>query len=197
MSDKYFKTGRVKQKFETRGKILKSAKELVKQGTKFNLEDVASKSGISRATIYRYYSNVEILSYEVGIDLRTKSPEDIIEEYNDSSLKDMILGIQNYYNDHALKNENAFRKFLSASLTSASEKKRGARRNQTLQLALKQTNMSKKEKNKLVNLLAILMGIEPLIVSKDVSGLNNGEFKELLSWGMELILRGYFNENLI
>jgi AcrR family transcriptional regulator len=197
MSDKYFKTGRVKQKLETRGKILKSAKELVKQGTKFNLEDVASKSGISRATIYRYYSNVEILSYEVGIDLGTKSPEDIMEEYKDSSLKDMILGIQNYYNDHALINENAFRKFLSASLTSASEKKRGARRNKTLQLALKQTNMSKKEKKKLVNILTILMGIEPLIVSKDVSGLNNGEFKELLSWGMELILRGYFNENLI
>jgi len=35
MSKKYFKTGRVKQKLETRGKILKSAKELVKQGTKF------------------------------------------------------------------------------------------------------------------------------------------------------------------
>ena len=195
MNDKYFKTGRIKQKLETRGKILKSAKQLVKQGTEFTLEDVASKSGISRATIYRYYSNVEILSYEVGIDLGTKSPEDIMEEFNDSSLKDTILGIQNYYNDHAVNNENAFRNFLSASLTSASEKKRGARRNITLQLALKQTKMSKKEINNLVNILTILMGIEPLIVSKDVSGLNNREFKELLRWGMELILRGYFNEN--
>jgi len=195
MKDKYFKTGRVTQKLETRSKILKSAKELVKQGTEFNLEDVAAKSGISRATVYRYYSNVEILSYEVGIDLGTKSPEDIMEELNGSSLKDMLLGIQNYYNDHALKNENAFRKFLSASLTSVSEKKRGARRNKTLQLALEQTEMSKKERKKLVNLLAILMGIEPLIVSKDVSGLNNKEFKELLRWGMELILRGYSNGN--
>ena len=195
MNDKYVKTGRVKQKLETRGKILNSAKQLVKEGTAFNLEDVASKSGISRATIYRYYSNVEILSYEVGIDLGTKSPEDIMDQFKDSSLKEKIFGIQNYYNDHALKHENAFRKFLSASLTSASEKKRGARRNKTLQLALEQTKISKKERKKLVNLLAILMGIEPLIVSKDVSGLNNGEFKELLSWGMEIILRGYFNEN--
>lgn len=193
--NKYYKTGRVTQKLETRGKILKSAKQLVKQGTEFNLEDVATKSGISRATIYRYYSNVEILSYEVGLDLGAKSPEDIMEEFNDRSLKDMILGIQNYYNDHALKNENAFRKFLSASLTSTSEMKRGARRIKTLQLALKQAEMSKEERKKLVNLLAILMGIEPLIVSKDVSGLNNGEFKELLSWGMELLLRGYFNGN--
>lgn len=195
MSDKYYKTGRIKQKLETRSKILKSAKQLVKQGTEFTLEDVATKAGFSRATIYRYYSNVEILSYEVGIDLGTKSPEEIMEEFNDSSLKNTILGIQNYYNDHAINHENAFRNFLSASLTSASEKKRGARRNMTLQLALKQTKIPKKEINKLVNILAILMGIEPLIVSKDVSGLNNREFKELLRWGMELILRGYFNEN--
>ena len=55
--------------------------------------------------------------------------------------------------------------------------------------------MSKTERKKLVNLLTILMGIEPLIVSKDVSGLNNEEFKELLNWGMELVLRGYFNGN--
>jgi len=197
MNNKYVKTGRVKQKLETRSKILKSAKQLAKEGTAFNLEDVASKSGISRATIYRYYSNVEILSYEVGIDLGTKSPEDIMVEFKDSSLREMIFGIQNYYNDHALRYENAFRKFLSTNLTSASEKKRGARRNKTLRLALKQAKMSRKEKDKFVNLLAILMGIEPLIVSKDVSGLNNEEFKELLRWGMELILRGYFNENQI
>ncbi|MEP3836010.1 MAG: TetR/AcrR family transcriptional regulator [Algibacter sp.] len=195
MNDKYVKTGRVKQKLETRGKILNSAKQLAKEGIAFTLEDVASKSGISRATIYRYYSNVEILSYEVGIDLGTKSSEDIMEEFKDNSLKEMIFGIQNYYNDHALKHENAFRKFLSANLMSVSEKKRGARRNKTLQLALKQAKMSKKEKDKLVNLLTILMGIEPLIVSKDVSGLNNEEFKELLRWGMELILRSYFKEN--
>ena len=192
MKKEYIQTGRINQKLETRGKILESAKQLVGQGIDFNLEDVANKAEISRATIYRYYPNVEILSYEVGIDLGTKSPEDIIEDLKDRSLHDMILGIQDYYNEHAVSNENAFRKYLSAVLTSASEKKRGARRNKTLQLALMKSKLSPKEKKDMVYLLAILMGIEPLIVAKDVSGLDNKEFKELMSWGMKLLLKGFF-----
>lgn len=35
------------------------------------------------------------------------------------------------------------------------------------------------------------MGIEPIIVTKDVCGLNNAESKELLKWGMELLLKGF------
>ena len=192
MKREYIQTGRINQKLETRSKILESAKQLVRQGIDFNLEDVANNAEISRATIYRYYPNLEILSYEVGIDIGTKTPEDIIEDLKDYSLNDTILGIQNYYNDHAVNNENAFRKYLSAVLTSASEKKRGARRNKTLQLALMKSGLRPKEKKDLVHFLTILMGIEPLIVTKDVSGLDNKEFKELMSWGMKLVLKGFF-----
>ena len=193
MKKDYIQTGRINQKLETRHKILESAKQLVRKGIDFNLEDVANNAEISRATIYRYYPNLEILSYEVGIDIGTKTPEDIIENLKDSSLNDMLMGIQNYYNEHAVNNENAFRKYLSAVLTSASEKKRGARRNRTLQLALMKSDIRPKEKKDLVHLLAILMGIEPLIVAKDVSGLDNKEFKELMSWGMKLVLKGFFD----
>jgi AcrR family transcriptional regulator len=193
MKKDYIQTGRINQKLETRHKILESAKQLVRKGIDFNLEDVANNAEISRATIYRYYPNLEILSYEVGIDIGTKTPEDIIEDLKDCSLNDMLMGIQNYYNEHAVNNENAFRKYLSAVLTSASEKKRGARRNRTLQLALMKSDIRPKEKKDLVNLLAILMGIEPLIVAKDVSGLDNQEFKELMSWGMKLVLKGFFD----
>ncbi|MDO6602614.1 TetR/AcrR family transcriptional regulator [Arenibacter palladensis] len=193
MKKDYIQTGRINQKLETRHKILESAKQLVRKGIDFNLEDVANNAEISRATIYRYYPNLEILSYEVGIDIGTKTPEDIIEDLKDCSLNDMLMGIQNYYNEHAVNNENAFRKYLSAVLTSASEKKRGARRNRTLQLALMKSDIRPKEKKDLVHLLAILMGIEPLIVAKDVSGLDNKEFKELMSWGMKLVLKGFFD----
>lgn len=194
MKRDYIQTGRINQKLETRSKILESAKQLVRQGIDFNLEDVANNAEISRATIYRYYPNLEILSYEVGIDIGTKTPEDIIEDLKGCSLNDTILGIQNYYNDHAVNNENAFRKYLSAVLTSASEKKRGARRNKTLQLALMKSDLRPKEKKDLVHFLTILMGIEPLIVAKDVSGLDYKEFKELMSWGMKLVLKGFFED---
>ena len=193
MKEEYIKTGRTNQKLVTRERILVSAQHFIKKGLEFTLEDVAKKTGISRATIYRYYSKVEILANEAGLDISTKSPETINGDLKGKNLEEKILGVQEYYNTLTLDHENAFRKYLSTVLTSSSsEVKRGARRIKTLQLALESTEFTPKEKKDLANLSTILMGIEPLIVTKDVSGLNNGESMELLKWGMKLILKGFF-----
>lgn len=191
MKNKYVDSGRKNQKLETREKILVSAQYFLNKGLKFNLEEVANKTGISRATIYRYFSNAEILATEAGLAINTKSPEEIYGNLKDKKFNEKILGIQDYYNTHALNHENTFRKYLSIVITSSPlEFKRGARRNRTLRLALENASLNPKEKEDLSNLLTILMGIEPLIVSKDVSGLDNSEFLELMKWGMNLLLKG-------
>ncbi|CAN0601537.1 unnamed protein product, partial [Ectocarpus sp. 12 AP-2014] len=64
MNDDYINTGRKNQKQETRDKIIESAQYFLNKGIEFNLEDVAGRTGVSRATIYRYYSNVQILAEE-------------------------------------------------------------------------------------------------------------------------------------
>ncbi len=192
MRDEYFKSGRINQKLETRDKILTNAQYFINKGLEFTLEDVAKKTGISRATIYRYYSRVEILSNEAGLDISTKSPEKIIENLKGKKIEEKIIGIQNYYNTLAINHENAFRKYLCTVLTSnAPEIKRGARRKKTLQLAFENSSINAEDREKLVNFLTIIMGIEPLIVAKDVSGLNNNQSLEIMKWGMELILKGY------
>ncbi|MBU2928933.1 TetR/AcrR family transcriptional regulator [Winogradskyella psychrotolerans] len=191
MKNEYLKKGRVKQKQETREKILSTTQALMNYAEKFTLEDVAEKAGVSRATIYRYYSNIDILSAEAGIDINTKSPKTIYENLQGLEIKDKILGVQEYYNNLTLDNENAFRNYLSIVLTSDSQHtKRGARRSKTLKMVLDETNLTKTEIKNLQNLFTVLMGVEPLIVTKDVCGLNNEESKKLLKWGMELLLKG-------
>ena len=186
----YIKSGRVNQKLETRNKILKSAQYFIKKGVEFTLEDVAKKTNISRATIYRYYSKTEILANEAVLDIVTKSPEDIFEGIKGKKLEKQILEIQYYFNKLAIDNESSFRKYLSTVLYSNSSKiKRGARRKKTLELAFKDSSIQDKEK--LINLFTILMGIEPLIVAKDVSGLTNEKAIDVMKWGIELILKGY------
>ena len=193
MKKEYIKSGRINQKLETRDKILKNAQYFINKGLEFNLEDIAKRSGISRATIYRYYSKVEILASEAWLDINTKSPENIIESLKDKNIEEIILGIQNYYNTLAIDHEGAFRKYLCTVLASnPSEIKRGARRKKTLQLAFENTSININEKEKLVNLLTLLMGIEPLIVTKDVSGLNNNQSMKIMKWGVHLILKSYF-----
>ena len=39
-------------------------------------------------------------------------------------------------------------------------------------------------------LATTLMGMEPFIVTKDVCGLDNEASKEVLRWGLELIIKG-------
>lgn len=194
MSNDYIKTGRTNQKIETRSNILINAQYFINNGLEFNLEDIAKRSGISRATIYRYFSNVDILAAEAGLDVNTKSSETICESLQAKTLEDKILEIQDYYNTLAIDHEKLFRKYISAVLDSSTPTpKRGARRKKTLQLVLENTNYTPKEKEDLSNLLTILMGIEPLIVTKDVCGLNNSESTELMKWGLELLLKGFIS----
>jgi len=198
MKDDYIKTGRTTHKIETRSNILKNAQYFLNNGLEFSLEDVAKKSGISRATIYRYFSNVDILAAEAGLDVNSKSPETLFEGLQGETLEDKILGIQDYYNTLAIDHEKLFRKYISAVLdSSTSTPKRGARRKKALQLVLENTNYTPKEKEDLSNLLTILMGIEPLIVTKDVCGLNNRESTELMKWGLVLLLKGFISSKNI
>ncbi len=190
MKESYLQSGRSNQKLETRKKIIAGAQHLLSTSGRLTLEDVAKHVGISRATIYRYYSNIDLLISEAGI----AAPEDsqsILLGLESLDLNAQLQGIQQYYNEHTLSNEMAFRKFLSINISADQiGNKRGARRIATLKMALEKTNLNVKEKTKLANLLTLLMGIEPIIVTKDVCGLSNKASIDLLRWGFDLILKG-------
>lgn len=197
MNKSYTETGRKNQKNKTRNNILASAKKLLKQGKDFTLEDIAEDANISRATIYRYYSSVDVLALEAGLDWQTKSPEEVLTALGDHDIQHSIKGIQDYFNDLALDNENAFRKYLSHAITTNSEEgKRGARRVKTLALALETNNLNltKEETEKLIVVATALMGIEAVIVTKDVCGLNNEASKTILNWGLEKLLKGILSD---
>lgn len=198
MKTKYIETGRKKQKQKTRQKILTSAKSFLKQGTDFTLEQVAEDANISRATVYRYFSNVEVLSLEAGLDWQTKSPESIIKPLEYLETIDIVKGIQEYFNTLTYKNEKAFRKYLSHAITcNTKEGKRGARRVKTIELALLNDNLnvSKDDLEKFKVVATLLMGVEAMIVTKDVCGLNNYQSNNTLKWGLEKLFLGVLNDN--
>lgn len=191
--------GRVKQKLQTRTEILKAAKALMNKSKKISLEDVAEKANVSRATIYRYFPNVELLFMEASLDVHTLSVDELTEIVKEKSLAESILFLQNHYNQHALQNELIFRRYLSIALSESigSKKKiRGARRVKALKDALKpfEKTISKREMDNLIYISSILMGIDALVVSKDVCGLDNESSREVLKWGIEMVLNGLFQD---
>jgi AcrR family transcriptional regulator len=192
-------TGRVKQKFETRQQILAVTQKLMQRNEKISLEDVAKEASISRATIYRYFSHIDLLIAEASLDLKHKSPDELFEEVKEMGLPDRLFYIQKEYTKHAQRNEPLFRRYLSVVLAESvvpGKKLRGARRVVSLEKALApfQDTLPKDTFRKLVTSASLLMGIDSLIVCKDICGLTNQEMEETLRWALEMILKGISQE---
>ena len=194
------KEGRINQKIETRARILNAAKTLLSKNRNTSLEEIAHQAKVSRATIYRYFPNLDLLCTEASLDIHYQSPDALFEEVKDKTLENRIYYIQNYYNQLAQDHELIFRRYLSAVLNESivSKKKiRGARRVDSMNLILEsyKNEMSKKDLKSLKNIASILMGIDSLIVAKDVCGLTNKEANDTLKWGVEMILKGINSTN--
>jgi AcrR family transcriptional regulator len=197
MKNSQIQSGRVKQKQETRNGILSAAQELFESNPSFSLEDVARKMGISRATIYRYYSNVDLLCSEAALSLRVKQPADFVEDVKDMNLLQSLHHVQNYYNHLAQLHENSYRKYMSVVLAESIKPEktvslRGARRPAALQAIIEpyQETIGADHVIKLRQIITVLSGIEPMIANKDVNGLSSEESSELLSWALEAIVKG-------
>lgn len=187
--------GRINQKVKTRSRILSAAKSLMSEDKKITLEEVALKAGVARATIYRYFPNIDLLYTEASLDIHFSSPEELFEEVKNMTLNQRLIYIQEYYNKMAQDHELIFRRYLSATLLESlgsNKKIRGARRVEAMSLVLASSKdkFSKENLDHLKNTGTILMGIESVIVAKDVCGLSDKMTNDTLKWALEMILKG-------
>ena len=191
--NEHLNSGRTSQKLNTRSKILTAAHRVLEKGMDLSMENVAIEAKVSRATIYRYYSNVDSLSTELILHLNLPKTESMIAGVKKKETPKALLQIQDIFLDFILQNEIAARKFLGAVLSSSDPKLvRGKNRLTALQgyFKSKKTKLTSDELEKLIHISVLLMGIESVLVSKDVCGLNNKKTKETLQWGLEMILKG-------
>ncbi|MGH1436901.1 MAG: TetR/AcrR family transcriptional regulator [Lewinella sp.] len=192
--------GRVKQKLQTRLEILNAARELMQEEKKITLEDVAKKAKISRATMYRYFSNIDLLFAETSLDISHKSTDQLFEEVKELTFAERIFHIQKHYNELAQENETIFRRYLSAVLSESivsDEPLRGARRMESLKMALEpyKETLNKETFKKLIASASVLMGIDSIVICKDVCKLNKEESNDTLKWALSMILKGVSMEN--
>ncbi len=195
MSRSEITKGRINQKLQTRTEILNAARELMQEEKKVTLEDVAQKANISRATMYRYFSNIGLLFTEASLDIHHKTPEQLSDGVKNMSFEERLFYIQKHYNKLALDNEIGFRRYLSAVLSESivSQKTlRGGRRTEALMKTLEpfRDQFSNATYKKLISISSVLMGIDSIIICKDVCNLDNQETEETLKWALDMILKG-------
>ena len=192
-------TGRPNQRRRTRQDLLNAASELMKQGRKPSLEEIAEKALVSRATAYRYFPNVETLLLEASLDIAVPQPAGLFDD-EAAADRDPVSRVQRVdaaLHEMILANEAPLRTMLAHSLGAAvRETKDGAvpvrqnRRSPLIDAALKPVRAQFKTGaiDTLSNALALIIGTEGMIVIKDVLQLDDAEARKVKRWAIRALV---------
>lgn len=197
MSRVDFSAGRQNQKLRTRQALLEAARQLVQDGRSPTLAQVAERARVSRATAYRYFPSAEAMLLEAPLDARTLSAEELLPDESGSP-SDRAVRVMHYFFDQARENEAAFRAYLRAVMDEwqrsggqPDEPLRGGRRRPMLERALgpRRKGVPALERERLVTALAMLTGIEALLVTRDVCGTDPDRAREAIDWAARVLVR--------
>lgn len=190
--------GRVRQKLETRRRILSAATSLVASGRTPTIEEAADAAAVSRRTAYRYFPQQAKLLTEAALEgLRipmeaalSATPPSADAENIEQRVTTLIERMQSL----AARHEDLLRTMIHQTVLERSppeQPRRGTRRVDWIESALKslRKRVSAREFSRLVSGLALCGGIEALLVLRDIRGLSQSEAIAVSRWAATALLR--------
>jgi len=189
-------TGRVRQKQRTRAILLAAARDMLAKGEGGGVAEVADRAGISRATAYRYYSSADVLMHEAVLDGIANELDTLDFTAADAKAVDTRIALMvEEILAMVLRNEALFRTYLRSTLTDTGTP-RGGRRIRWMQQALgdDRAGLSAGTSKRLVHALALLSGIETIIVLRDVCALDDKEILEVARWSANALVQAALKE---
>lgn len=189
--------GRVEQKSRTRNAILEAGLRLLQRGVRPTMTDVAEEAKVGRATLYRYYSSLEALLLEAPLADRAAAPGVLMQGMGNASVGDRVAKVQDYLYDLVEANEAEFRMYLRATMdewlqrgNSGEEPIRAGRRLEMLDAALAPSRamLAPEDLRRLRDSLAVLTGVESLVVMQDVCGRTAEEGREVMEWAVRTLV---------
>lgn len=189
--------GRRNQKTRTRKDLLQAAARLLKEGRTPTLDEVAEEALVSRATAYRYFPSIESLMVEASVDVAIPGGEDL---FRDNSSLDPVVRLQlveTTLYDTFLAHEPLLRALLAHTIqqgihADADSKvpRRQNRRSPLIEAALEPTRGQFKPGSlkTLKKALALIMGPEASIVTKDVLQLDDADARNVKSWAIRALV---------
>ena len=209
MNDEQENNGRYKQKRRTRTAVLTAARELIRQGKIPSVADAADAADVSRRTAYRYFPTQEQLLTEAQLEGERPGFERLFESAElahdvegrlDALVRAMYAELQS--------TEPLMRTMIrltverdrdehTADAAEAEPPRRGFRRIDWIEMALSPVRMQLDETSfeRLVSGLALCIGIEALLVLRDVRGLDLAAAEEVSRWVARSLLRASLAES--
>jgi AcrR family transcriptional regulator len=194
--------GRINQKRRTRAAIVAAAAGLLHQGKSPTVAEVADAALVSRATAYRYFPSQEYLLSEAALESTRKEMDGVLratESSDDPSVRldAMVQGLQ----QRTVGQEAGFRALLRLSLEQPFEGsdgqepgvlgRRGARRLDWIEQALAPVwdRLDQQSQERLLGALSLCIGIEAVVVLRDICGYSADEAIQVSRWTAQAILQ--------
>jgi AcrR family transcriptional regulator len=186
--------GRPNQKMRTRKHLLQAAAHLLKQGGNPTLEDVAAAALVSRATAYRYFPNVEALLVEASLDIAMPDPDDVFDGYPNTDPVARLERADTAMHDAILANETALRRLIAHALQPRADDDAPGRQNRRTPLIEAALEPARGEFKPsalplLRQALALVIGSEAMLVTKDVLQLDDAQARRVKRWAIRALVQ--------
>jgi AcrR family transcriptional regulator len=191
------RTGRWKQKRRTRKDLLGAAAHLLKSGRRPTLEEVADAAQVSRATAYRYFPSIEALLIEAPLDLAVPEPEALFADYHSADPVERLDRAEQVLHDMIVANEAPLRLMLANALEQRVRAGDGAdapvrqdRRTPLIEAALAPAadRFRPRDAAMLKAALAIVIGTESMVVTRDVLQLDDDKARQVRRWAIRALV---------
>jgi AcrR family transcriptional regulator len=188
---------RPNQRRRTRKDLLEAASRLMKLGLSPNLEDIAQEALVSRATAYRYFPSVEALLLEASLDLEVPDPAAF---FAPGASADPVARLEQV--DAAMEammaaNEAPLRMMLAHSMQrivrgelDGEAPPRQNRRGPLIEAALEPARgqFAPADLDRLGKVLALIIGVEAMVVFKDVLQVEDAEARDARLWAIRALV---------
>lgn len=188
---------RPNQKRRTRKDLLQAAARLMKQGRTPSLEEIAEEALVSRATAYRYFASADAVMVEATLDMAVP---DATEVFRGGPAEDPVARVERVdtmFHDMTLANETALRMMLVHSLQrglggegDGGLPARQNRRTPLIEAALApaRRQFTPAALKTLCRALALVIGTEAMVVTKDVLQLDDAEARRVKRWAIRALI---------
>lgn len=198
--------GRPNQRHRTRKDLLAAASRLLKQGRSPTIDDVAAEAMVSRATAYRYFPTIESLLVEAPIDDDAPDPAALFANDRTTDPVARVDKAEAALHEMSYRNERQLRLMLAASLQrsvsapaarSQSVPLRQNRREPLIEAALApvRDQLSPPMRRNLRASLALVFGLESMIVFQDVLGIDAANARRIKQWAIGALVRAALEES--
>lgn len=191
---------RANQKNRTRQAIIEAAVALVEEGVLPSVVEAAERAKVSRATAYRYFPTQQDLHQAlVALNPTMKEVNAALAATDSDDPAVRLAALLDAYNPRTLAAEPWARATLRTVLDAWLKANEGDGGSSYYRVPLRLqwvedvlapvTDLDEDSRRRLVAALTLVIGLEPIMVLKDVVGLDDEETLDVLSWAAGALLR--------